>query len=107
MEFFCKEPCFQGYLSLRMDHSASRLFQQMFGNEDPSGLASRYERMTITSQYSTDMQRYTRAAIVALLRLVKVRVIVDWDKVMGKSPQGTPGYVSPRFAMCFKSELQE
>ena len=77
----------------------------MFGNEDPSSLTSRYERMTITSQYSTDMQRYTRAAIVALLRLVKVRVTVDWEKVMCKSPQGTPGYASLRFNMCFKDEL--
>ena len=100
MELICKGPYLEGCLSLRTYHRANRRSQQMFRNEDSSSLASRYERMTITSQY-------TRAAIVALLRLVKVRVMVDWDKVMGKSPQGTPGYVSPRFAMCFKSELQE
>ena len=95
MEFICKRACFQGCLLLRMDSSANRLSQQMFGNEDPSSLASLYERMTITSQYSTDMQRYTRAAIVALLRLVKIRAIVDWEKVIGKSP-------SPRRAwLCF------
>ena len=38
--------------------------------------------MAVSNQYSTDMQRYTRAAIVALLRVAKARVITDWEKVM-------------------------
>ena len=38
--------------------------------------------MTVTSPYSTDMQRYTRAAMAALLRIVKVRAITNWDKTM-------------------------
>ena len=54
----------------------------MFASENPSNLMSRFQRMTVTSQYSTDMQRYTRAAMVALLRIVKIRGIKDWDKTM-------------------------
>lgn len=58
------------------------LYLTMFAHENPANLVSRLERMTITSPYSTDMQRYTRAAMVALLRIIKLRVVTDWNKTM-------------------------
>lgn len=54
------------------------IYKKMFEHEDLSQLLPRMQRMQITS-YSTDMERYTRAAIVALLRLVKVRNTADWQ----------------------------
>lgn len=54
----------------------------MFAHDDPSNLYARVQRMAISTQYSTDMQRYTRAALVALLRVAKARVITDWERFM-------------------------
>ena len=54
----------------------------MFAHDDPSNLFARVQRMAVSNQYSTDMQRYTRAAIVALLRVVKARIVTDWEKTM-------------------------
>ncbi|KAL8630861.1 hypothetical protein Q9189_003446 [Teloschistes chrysophthalmus] len=48
-----------------------------------STLFSRMQRMA-TKQYATDLQKYTRAAIVAFMRLVKMRVLTDWDRMMNK-----------------------
>ena len=56
-------------------------YKKMFSQEDLSTLFSRMDRMQ-TKPYSTDMQRYTRAAIVALLRLVKSKVCTDWDRAI-------------------------
>ena len=54
----------------------------MFAHDDPSNLYARVQRVALSNQYSTDMQHYTRAAIVALLRVAKARVITDWEKSM-------------------------
>ncbi|KAL8719023.1 MAG: hypothetical protein Q9225_003904, partial [Loekoesia sp. 1 TL-2023] len=59
------------------------VYKKMFAQEDMSILFSRMQRMQ-SKHYSTDMQRYTRAAIVGLLRLVKTKVLTDWDRVMDK-----------------------
>ncbi|KAL8783008.1 MAG: hypothetical protein Q9195_009513 [Heterodermia aff. obscurata] len=58
------------------------LYLTMFASENPSNLMARFQRMIVTSQYSTNMQRYTRAAMAALLRIVKVGGITNWDKTM-------------------------
>ncbi|KAL8801603.1 MAG: hypothetical protein Q9182_004333 [Xanthomendoza sp. 2 TL-2023] len=57
------------------------MYKKMFAHEDVSTLFSRMQRMQSKS-YSTDMQRYTRAAIVALIRVVKTNVLADWGIVM-------------------------
>ncbi|KAI4244092.1 MAG: hypothetical protein LQ352_006916 [Teloschistes flavicans] len=53
------------------------VYKAMFAQEDLSTLFSRMQRMA-TEQYATDLQKYTRAAIVAFMRLVKMRVLTDW-----------------------------
>ncbi|KAL8681086.1 MAG: hypothetical protein Q9224_006887, partial [Gallowayella concinna] len=57
------------------------MYKKMFAHEDVSTLFSRMKRMQSNS-YSTDMPRYTRAAIVALIRVVKTNVLADWASVM-------------------------
>ncbi|KAL8743402.1 MAG: hypothetical protein Q9190_004236 [Brigantiaea leucoxantha] len=57
------------------------VYKGMFAEEDMSTLFSRMQRKQ-SEVFSTDMQRYTRAVFVALLRLVKTRVIVDWDRLI-------------------------
>ncbi|KAI4100501.1 MAG: hypothetical protein L6R37_005452 [Teloschistes peruensis] len=59
------------------------VYKAMFAQEDMSTLFSRMQRMTI-KQYATDLQKYTRAAIVAFMRLVKMRVLTDWHRMMSK-----------------------
>ncbi|KAI4195574.1 MAG: hypothetical protein LQ346_003396 [Caloplaca aetnensis] len=59
------------------------IYKKMFANEDISTLFSRVTRMQNT-HYSTDMPRYTRAALVALLRVVRTRTLTDWDLMMDK-----------------------
>lgn len=59
------------------------VYKAMFAQEDMSTLFSRMQRMA-TKQYATDLQKYTRAAIVAFMRLVKMRVLTDWDRMMNK-----------------------
>lgn len=57
------------------------LYKKMFAHEDVTQMMSRMARMRKGS-YSVDQERYTRAGMVALLRLVKVRVQVDWERTM-------------------------
>ncbi|KAL8917654.1 MAG: hypothetical protein Q9208_007835 [Pyrenodesmia sp. 3 TL-2023] len=59
------------------------IYKRMFTHEDMSTLFSRVTHMQET-HYSTDMPRYTRAALVALMRVVKTRTLTDWDRVMDK-----------------------
>ncbi|KAL8748220.1 MAG: hypothetical protein Q9184_007495 [Pyrenodesmia sp. 2 TL-2023] len=59
------------------------VYKKMFVHEDLSTLFSRVTRMQNT-HYSTDMPRYTRAALVALMRVVRTRTSTDWDRVMDK-----------------------
>ena len=51
----------------------------MFAHGDVSKLMSKLARM---KQYSGDLQRYTRAGMVALLRLVRATIQVDWEQTM-------------------------
>ena len=57
------------------------IYKKMFAKEDLSNLFSAMQSMK-DKHYSTDMQRYTRAAIVALIRVLKTTVLTDWDLVM-------------------------
>ncbi|KAL8714524.1 MAG: hypothetical protein Q9220_001472 [cf. Caloplaca sp. 1 TL-2023] len=57
------------------------VYKKMFAHEDLSNLFSRMQRQQ-KEQYSIDMQRYTRAAIVALIRVVMLRVSTDWHCMM-------------------------
>lgn len=57
------------------------IYKKMFAKEDFSNLFSAMESI-MDKHYSTDMQRYTRAAIVALIRVLKTTVFTDWDLVM-------------------------
>lgn len=58
-----------------------RIYRTMFAHENIARLTQMMTRMS-TGEYSTDMERYTRAAMVALLRLVKVRGVAEWDETM-------------------------
>ncbi|KAL8859677.1 MAG: hypothetical protein Q9178_003791 [Gyalolechia marmorata] len=58
------------------------VYRKMFAKEDVSNLFPAALRMQ-SNQYSTDIQRYTRAAIVALIRVIKTKVLTDWDRMMG------------------------
>lgn len=58
-----------------------RIYRTMFAHEDVARLTQMMTRMSI-GQHSTDMERYTRAAMVALLRLIKVRGVAEWDETM-------------------------
>lgn len=58
-----------------------KIYRTMFAHEDMANLTQMMTRMS-TGKYSTDMERYTRAAMVALLRLIKVRAVAEWDETM-------------------------
>lgn len=57
------------------------IYHSMFAHEDLTKIMGRMMRMR-TGHYSDDLQRYTRAAMVALLRIVRTRIIVDWEQTM-------------------------
>ena len=57
------------------------IYKTMFAHEDVSKLMAKVVRMT-SGQYTIDLERYTRAGMAALLRLVKATVQVDWDQTM-------------------------
>ncbi|KAL9040319.1 MAG: hypothetical protein Q9214_004536 [Letrouitia sp. 1 TL-2023] len=57
------------------------IYRKMFADEDITSMFARAQRIK-SSVFSTDMQRYTRAAAVALLRLVKTRSVTDWEELM-------------------------
>ncbi|KAL9608975.1 MAG: hypothetical protein Q9167_006226 [Letrouitia subvulpina] len=59
------------------------IYKKMFAHEDITSFFARAQRMK-SSTFSTDMQRYTRASTVALLRLVKSRSITDWEELMSR-----------------------
>lgn len=52
-----------------------------FAQQDVSSLRNRLQR-NLPEQESNDMPRYTRAAVAALLRTIKTRVIADWNLLM-------------------------
>jgi len=58
-----------------------KIYRTMFAHEDVARLTQMMTHMS-TGQYSTDMERYTRAAMVALLRLIKVRAVAEWEETM-------------------------
>ena len=53
------------------------VYKKMFSNEDMSTLMAKMQRPS-TQQYVSDMQAYTRAAIVRLICLVETRVSANW-----------------------------
>ena len=57
------------------------IYKTMFAHED---LSKAMAKLTATSagHYMVELQRYTRAGMVALLRLVRATVQVDWDQTM-------------------------
>lgn len=57
------------------------IYKTMFAHEDVSKLMAKVARMK-SGQYSVDLERYTRAGMVALLRVVKATVQVDWEQTM-------------------------
>ncbi|KAL9098833.1 MAG: hypothetical protein Q9163_005576 [Psora crenata] len=57
------------------------VYRKMFVNEDTTRIIERNLRMR-KSPFSVDSARYTRAGMVALLRLVRSRISVDWDEFM-------------------------
>ena len=57
------------------------IYKKMFAKEDLSTLFSGLQSMQ-NKHYFTDMQRYTRAAVVALIRVLKTTVLTGWDRVM-------------------------
>ena len=57
------------------------IYKTMFAHEDVSKLMAKFARMNV-GQYSVDLERYTRAGMAALLRLVKATVHVDWEQTM-------------------------
>lgn len=57
------------------------MYKAMFAHENMMNLMSRMQRLRL-SQYSTDIQRYTRAGMVALLRLARARIQVDWERTI-------------------------
>lgn len=58
-----------------------KIYKTMFAHEDVARLTQMMTRIT-TEQYSGDMERYTRAAMVALLRLIKVRAAAEGDEII-------------------------
>ena len=54
------------------------IYKTMFAHED---MAAQFARLS-AGRYSIDLQRYTRAGMAALLRLVKIKVQVDWEQTM-------------------------
>lgn len=57
------------------------IYKTMFAHEDISRMTAQLSRMSV-GQYSIDLQRYTRAGMAALLRLVRATVQVDWEQTM-------------------------
>ena len=57
------------------------IYKTMFAHEDVSKLMAKVARIK-SGQYSVDLERYTRAGMVALLRVVKATVRVDWEQTM-------------------------
>ena len=57
------------------------IYKTMFAHEDTSKLLATFARVK-GSKYSIDLQRYTRAGMAALLRLVRATVLVDWEQTM-------------------------
>ncbi|KAL9635457.1 MAG: hypothetical protein Q9164_003443 [Protoblastenia rupestris] len=57
------------------------IYKKMFVHEDSTQMMERAMRMN-KGQYSIDQARYTRAGMVALLRLAKSRIDVDWDNLI-------------------------
>lgn len=57
------------------------IYKTMFAHEDVSKLMAQFARMNV-GNYSVDLQRYTRAGMAALLRLVRATVQVDWEQTM-------------------------
>lgn len=57
------------------------IYKTMFAHEDVSKLMAKVARIKY-GQYSVDLERYTRAGMVALLRVVKATVHVDWEQTM-------------------------
>ena len=57
------------------------IYKTMFAHED---LSKAMAKLTATSagRYMVELQRYTRAGMAALLRLVRATVQVDWDQTM-------------------------
>ena len=60
------------------------IYKTMFAHEDVSKLMANMARMARmkSGQYLVDLERYTRAGMVALLRLVKATVQVNWEQTM-------------------------
>ena len=57
------------------------IYRTMFAHEDVSKMMAKFARVN-AGPYLIDLQRYTRAGMVALLRLVKATVQVDWAQTM-------------------------
>ena len=57
------------------------IYRTMFAHEDISKMTAQMARMNV-GRYSVDLQRYTRAGMAALLRLVKATIQVDWEQTM-------------------------
>ncbi|KAK4238360.1 hypothetical protein C8A03DRAFT_43874 [Achaetomium macrosporum] len=71
--------------ALRLDEAALaevlyRVYLRMFSNEDVSHLFSNMSHVATLRKIS--LPQYNRASFVAFVRLVKSRVVVDWDKTM-------------------------
>ncbi|KAL8743209.1 MAG: hypothetical protein Q9190_004412 [Brigantiaea leucoxantha] len=79
------------------------VYKGMFVQEDMSTLFSRMQRKRAEG-FPNDMPRYTQAAFVALLRLVKIRVSVDWDRLM---TQLLDSIVSDQSLIAGSSSFQE
>ena len=58
------------------------IYQKMFEHENLARLMERMQRLATKTPYSTDMERYTRAAVVALLRLCRTRVATNWEETL-------------------------
>ena len=57
------------------------IYKTMFAHEDTSNLLATFANLK-GGKYSGDLQRYTRAGMAALLRLVRATVLVDWERTM-------------------------
>ena len=57
------------------------IYKKMFAQEDLSKTMAKLTTVS-TGRYNIELQRYTRAGMVALLRLVRATVQVDWDQTM-------------------------
>ena len=57
------------------------IYKTIFAHEDNSKLLAKSANLK-GGKYSGDLQRYTRAGMAALLRLVRATVLVDWEWTM-------------------------